>query len=1720
MNILITNLAPNGTKAGDKAGRKQPIIKALKHLTASGQKVPKWLANEALDYSISEPSLFSAKEVQACMDSILNTKAPSPATMNKALKSNQDVPMSRRRAKLLADYANRLAEMLESAPDDKDLAEWVQSKIDRAAYAIQSAYHYLEHDELEKGAGHLYDYKKFRGYDKHGRKRWEYFYHVHRGKTGITGAAEDTKAGDAFKLKDPQSGQAGHFHVKAVKGSVVVVEHDETGRSVTMTKSELKALLMKEHGQALKENFQAKKETYERMKRDTPKHIGLKAAFNRLQAAADKAGIKLPATARERYASWYREQAAKQEPNKEVGALMRTPEPVQGQYKPIPPKTFTGYRRTLNTNKERLRYLKNIYEHPHNPSRLNRPNEFTTEIYAEVKTNLLKDIKELEDQTGEHTFKQPANSRELFTRVKRFFPEIEAIYDRGITATIKVKAGQVKDLKSKLIKHPVHPINVTGDLLRDILLSDLIEILRGEENKAAYQAQSKDNFETMPEPVQEPASQPAARAQLIETPEPVQGPAPQPAKIDNFELAEHTHTKTGVKLFTAKQKDRVDRDEFKRRVQIAKKYKGRYDSRYAKAYLFKNAEDARKFALEVEGKPTDSPTTAPATNNFETMPEAESVDNFETMPGAESGTTQRLKEAHSLLKESLEKDEIKNGRRARASINADKKLIEHIQKIIDNDFKDTVHPSDTPFQDRTPKQHILMEMRGSLSHFKNEQTLLRGSRQDHGDIQKERNKSRRSLRTALNNLEKLSASNFETMPESKLPPKGERTAEDAKKWFGEPTYFETKTPIGTRRYFQYEREGLRVQGGPIGASGQLLAGTRTKVYTSISLTPESRKEISEAQASQMELGEYKSIDEALSAAINSFDTDPQKDFIDFQNRDLQRDRQSAARRMGLMEQRQQKVPARAELIESSDITTSDKTDGLKGTYWDRNERPEIKRLLDETASRGHYQARFQTGYTPSLYDLKQVVQDSDKLKLVNAWNHNQTAHTQLINFAEKGDFDSLKALLKDFRTDYLSIIARNSLHNGYGKLAKRIIRDSKTPAHRELAKQEYLDFEKEYVARAKQIFEETRTETDAEIIQHLKERYFRHKDRRSESSSVPQLTPSQRAQITKRFDEAAAKLSASNFETMPEINFSEPRQAKKRKVFKEVTAGELYQTRALIDESEVRGVYEDETLASLKKKLEPDRLAAESGIRERGLLQGIENATETNPLAKEYKNFQVRTVITFDRNNKAVRNERGNPRGISDFIREKLSLNTIGEVRAQKEEIGKIANELLTLGIGNAVKRTKDTAAKRKNKTEERAISIFDYHIEQAQNRLDTIKASNLKEDEKLKSGIEETIELTKEAKKVYKQRSESLLNEALSKNNNQAIIDGLLENSSTRFHFTITPQGPAAKKLTETIVKDTLEQVLKDIAKTSLEPSRESEPAPAPAPEPIIKQGKDLQVIKEQLLRLESLENKRSAAGRIKSFRDIQNTKEKVETQIREYIKEHLSEWAQRQLSANDNSTGGWISLRKPFKSTAKEAEVQQNHGTRQSYINLIEKMREKYPKSSEAQTPAPAPAPARAQLIETASDQSAESAAVRITPSLSEERLTNYSSELNPSEIAQIYDRSRFLTVAKETPTKTLMRSKKQRAIDNELILMHQRLDIHAEKVLGPLKPRVTQAHKYGPMFNEGTREPEHREKIRAKIKADIQKLYRALNPVKKSAHSLINYRAALYKALNGAA
>ena len=205
----------------------------------------------------------------------------------------QDVPMSRRRAQLLAEYAERLATMLENAPDDKDLAEWVQSKIDRAASAIQSAYHYLDQeDDLEKGAGHKYTHRKRVGTDKRGRARYRYYYQEHHGG-GITRAK--LEAGSAFKLTF--RGRRGHFHVESVQGDIVTVKHDgrPDSKPVEMTKAEFRALIKRQHGQALASHTEKLRRQVDKLKRNpTRKRSSLGLELHRLRQAAEKAGVTLP----------------------------------------------------------------------------------------------------------------------------------------------------------------------------------------------------------------------------------------------------------------------------------------------------------------------------------------------------------------------------------------------------------------------------------------------------------------------------------------------------------------------------------------------------------------------------------------------------------------------------------------------------------------------------------------------------------------------------------------------------------------------------------------------------------------------------------------------------------------------------------------------------------------------------------------------------------------------------------------------------------------------------------------------------------------------------------------------------------------------------------------------------------------------------------------------------------------------------------------------------------------------------------------------------------------------------------------------------------------------------------------------------------------------------------------------------------------------------------
>jgi hypothetical protein len=414
----------------------------------------------------------------------------------------QDVPMTRRRAQLLEEYASKLADMLEAAPNDKDLAEWVQSKIDRAAAAIQSAYHYLDQDdesELEKAVGHKYTHRKLIGRDpKTNRARYRYYYAEHQGG-GISRAKFE--AGSAFRLT--WKGRRGHFHIDRVEGDQVFITHDSRPdmEPVAIKADEIRALLRKQHSKAEQKHVEKRQREVEEIKRRAHRG-GLGLALHRLRQAAAQAGVSLP----EQY---------QRKPKKKRAKVAETMREVEG------------------------------------------PRDQLKETAQQI----------IEEANQEH-----------------------------------------------------------------------------EERHDEHQ------------------------------------------EITRFELGEHVHTKTGAKLYTAKQTERVDRDEYFRRVEIAKKHNGRYERRYVRGFVFKTAEDARAFALEVEGAAQEAPETSaetvtphdehPGADNFETMPEVESAED------RTRGDLKSKQQALDLLRRSEQEDELKGRRRAKGAGAADKALMRAVREIL------------------------------------------------------------------------------------------------------------------------------------------------------------------------------------------------------------------------------------------------------------------------------------------------------------------------------------------------------------------------------------------------------------------------------------------------------------------------------------------------------------------------------------------------------------------------------------------------------------------------------------------------------------------------------------------------------------------------------------------------------------------------------------------------------------------------------------------------------------------------------------------------------------------------------------------------------------------------------------------------------------------------------------------------------------------------------
>ena len=111
---------------------------------------------------------------------------------------------------------------------------------------------------------------------------YTYFYREQHG--GGVALKEHMKAGAAFRLT--HNGQEGHFHIKALDGERLTVEHDETRVKVEMTRDELAALLTRQHRQALQADADKKRANARRMERDKPNTPGAKRA-ERLAAEAE-----------------------------------------------------------------------------------------------------------------------------------------------------------------------------------------------------------------------------------------------------------------------------------------------------------------------------------------------------------------------------------------------------------------------------------------------------------------------------------------------------------------------------------------------------------------------------------------------------------------------------------------------------------------------------------------------------------------------------------------------------------------------------------------------------------------------------------------------------------------------------------------------------------------------------------------------------------------------------------------------------------------------------------------------------------------------------------------------------------------------------------------------------------------------------------------------------------------------------------------------------------------------------------------------------------------------------------------------------------------------------------------------------------------------------------------------------------------------------------------
>ena len=162
--------------------------------------------------------------------------------------------------------------------------------------------------------------------------------------------------------------------------------------------------------------------------------------------------------------------------------------------------------------------------------------------------------------------------------------------------------------------------------------------------------------------------------------------------------------------------------------------------------------------------------------------------------------------------------------------------------------------------------------------------------------------------------------------------------------------------------------------------------------------------------------------------------------------------------------------------------------------------------------------------------------------------------------------------------------------------------------------------------------------------------------------------------------------------------------------------------------------------------------------------------------------------------------------------------------------------------------------------------------------------------------------------------------------------------------------------------------------------------------------------------------------------------------------------------------------------------------------------------------------PTTPREQLTETAreiSDQPARTVALRNTPRASEATLTG-SGDLSDTERRDLTNRARFITSGSEDTTSTGRRTKAQKAKDQELLLIYNRLHSDAAARLGPLAPRFADYSQFVKL--SGIELPERaqtRADFRTGLMSSIEDLRNATT-ARKSAGHMIDYRAQLLQTI----